>query len=62
MKKNAPNGNNNMGVWFLQDGSVACNNPSPGGGGLAFTGNHQDGDILRSPAAAATRRSARTNG
>jgi hypothetical protein len=46
MEKNAPNGNNNMGVWFLRDGSVSCNNPSSGGGGLAFTGNHQDGDIL----------------
>jgi hypothetical protein len=46
MEKNAPNGNNNMGVWFLRDGSVGCTNPSTGGGGIAFTGNHQDGDIL----------------
>jgi len=46
MEKNAPNGNNDMGVWFLRDGTVGCNNPSPGGGGLAFSGNHQDGDIL----------------
>ena len=46
MEKNAPNGNNNMGVWFLRDGSVSCSNPQTGGGGLAFTGNHQDGDIL----------------
>ena len=45
MEKNASNGNNNMGVWFLRDGSVGCNNPN-GGGGLAFTGNHQDGDTL----------------
>jgi hypothetical protein len=46
MEKNAPNGNNNMGVWFLRDGSVGCTNNNPGGNGLAFTGNHQDGDIL----------------
>ncbi len=46
LEKNAPNGNNNMGVWFLRDSSVGCNNPSTGGGGLAFTGNHQDGDVL----------------
>lgn len=46
MEKNAPNGNNNMGVWFLRDGTVGCDNPSPGGGGLAFTGDHMDGDLL----------------
>ena len=46
MEKNAPNGNNNMGVWFLRDGTVGCNNPSPGGQGLTFTGTHMDGDIL----------------
>ena len=45
MEKNASNGNNNMGVWFLRDGTVGCNNPG-GGGGLAFTGNHTDGDVL----------------
>ncbi len=44
MEKNTPNGDNNMGVWFLQDGSVAC---SPGtGAGTSFTGNHTDGDVL----------------
>jgi hypothetical protein len=45
LEKNAPNGDNNMGVWFLRDGSVGCNNPN-GGAGLPFTGNHQDGDIF----------------
>jgi hypothetical protein len=45
LEKNAPNGNNNMGVWFLRDGSVGCSNPSTGGG-ISFTGNHADGDIL----------------
>jgi hypothetical protein len=46
MEKNAPNGNNNMGVWFLQDGSVACDGTGVGGNGKAFTGIHTDGDIL----------------
>jgi len=46
MEKNAPNGNNNMGVWFLQDGSVACNGAGAPGSGRPFTGVHQDGDIL----------------
>ena len=45
MEKNASNGDNNMGVWFLQDSTVGCNNPN-GGAGLPFTGNHTDGDIL----------------
>jgi hypothetical protein len=45
LEKNAPNGDNNMGVWFLKDGTVGCNNPN-GGAGLAFTGNHQNGDIF----------------
>jgi hypothetical protein len=44
MEKNTANGDNNMGVWFLQDGSVACD---PGtGAGTSFTGNHTDGDVL----------------
>ncbi len=46
MEKNAPNGNNNMGVWFLQDGSVGCDGTGVGGNGKAFAGNHLDGDIL----------------
>jgi hypothetical protein len=45
LEKNAPNGDNNMGVWFLRDGSVGCTNPN-GGAGIAFSGNHQDGDIF----------------
>lgn len=44
MEKNTPNGDNNMGVWFLQDGSISCN---PGNGaGTSFTGVHKDGDVL----------------
>lgn len=46
MEKNAPNGNNNMGVWFLQDGSVACDGTGVAGSGLQFTGAHVDGDIF----------------
>lgn len=46
MEKNAPNGNNNMGVWFLQNGSVACDGTGVGGSGKTFSGNHQDGDIF----------------
>lgn len=46
MEKNAPNGNNNMGVWFLQDGSVGCDGTNVGGSGKPFTGTHTDGDIL----------------
>ena len=65
MEKNAPNGNNNMGVWFLQDGSVGCDGTGVGGNGKAFTGNHQDGDILLVAAftnGGSTPRSARTSG
>ena len=46
MEKNAPNGNNNMGVWFLQDGSVGCDGTGAGGNGRPFSGTHTDGDIL----------------
>ena len=46
MEKNAPNGNNNMGVWFLQDGSVACDGVGAPGSGRPFSGVHLDGDIL----------------
>ena len=46
MEKNAPNGNNNMGVWFLQDGSVGCDGVGAPGSGRPFTGAHVDGDIL----------------
>lgn len=45
MEKNTANGDNNMGVWFLQDGSVQCA-PNGKGAGNDFQGNHVDGDIL----------------
>lgn len=38
----APEGNRNMGVWLLQDGSVGCS----GVGNTDFTGSHQDGDVF----------------
>jgi hypothetical protein len=43
LEKNAPNGNNNMAVWLLKDGTVNC---TAGSGNTAFTGVHQDGDVL----------------
>ena len=44
MEKNTPNGDNNMGVWFLQDENVNCN--AGQGAGTSFTGVHKDGDVL----------------
>lgn len=46
MEKNSPNGDNNMGVWFLQNGSVGCDGTGVGGSGKAFTGSHVNGDIF----------------
>jgi len=43
LEKNASNGNNNMAIWLLQDGTVGC---TSGAGNTAFTGQHQDGDVL----------------
>jgi hypothetical protein len=42
MEKNANEGNNNVGFWFLQD-AADC---SATGGTTSFTGDHQDGDLL----------------
>ena len=44
-EKNDASGTNNIGVWFLQDETVDCTG-GQGGGGTAFTGSHQIGDIL----------------
>jgi len=44
VEKSSPNGDSNIAVWFLQDGSVACD--ATGGSNVNFTGNHQDGDLL----------------
>ena len=46
MEKNSPNGDNNMGIWFLQDGTVGCDGTGVGGSGKNFTGTHKDGDIF----------------
>jgi SdrD B-like domain len=43
LEKNAPNGDNNMAVWLLKDGTVAC---TGGGGNTPFTGRHQNDDTL----------------
>ena len=44
-EKNDASGNNNIGVWFLQDENVACHEGG-GGNGNAFVGNHVNDDIL----------------
>ena len=40
----SPNGDSNIGMWFLKDGTVACD--GKGKGAKDFTGSHQDGDIF----------------
>lgn len=45
MEKQTSNGDNNMGVWFLQDSNVACQSGGTGSGNT-FKGNHVDGDIF----------------
>lgn len=42
LEKNKNNGDNNVGFWFLQ-GDANC---VSGGSNTAFTGTHQDGDVL----------------
>jgi hypothetical protein len=42
LEKNKDNGNNNVGFWFLQGGATCVS----AGGNTAWSGNHQDGDIL----------------
>jgi hypothetical protein len=43
LERNANTGDGNVGFWFLQD-DVGCSAPT--GGSTAFTGSHQDGDLL----------------
>ena len=43
LEKNAPNGDNNMAVWLLKDGTVGC---TAGSGNTPFTGHHQNDDTL----------------
>ena len=43
LERNANTGTANVAFWFLQDDTVNCVSP---GGSTAFTGNHQDGDLL----------------
>jgi uncharacterized repeat protein (TIGR01451 family) len=43
LEKDVDNGNNNVGVWLLQDQNVGC---TSAGGNTDFTGEHQVGDIL----------------
>jgi hypothetical protein len=44
IETSSPNGNNNVAVWFLRDGSVGCSTTA--GGNQAFVGNHMAGDLL----------------
>ena len=48
MEKTTDNGDNNVGLWVLQDGSVACdpNGTLEPGSGEPFQGNHTDGDLF----------------
>ena len=43
LERNANTGTGNVGFWFLGDGTVDC---SSSGSTTAFTGDHQDGDVL----------------
>ena len=43
LEKDVDNGNNNVGVWLLQDPTVGC---TSAGGNTDFTGAHMVGDIL----------------
>ncbi|MCU1463000.1 MAG: hypothetical protein JWO37_3075 [Acidimicrobiales bacterium] len=43
MEKSSPNGDSNIAMWFLKDGTVDCDSTS---GTKNFTGDHQDGDLL----------------
>lgn len=43
VEKSSPNGDSNIAVWFLKDGTVDC---TAGKGATDFTGQHTDGDIL----------------
>jgi uncharacterized repeat protein (TIGR01451 family) len=47
IEKNSSNGDNNVAIWLLKDGTVGCNsNGTTGGSGTAFSGHHQNGDTL----------------
>src|SRR5207244_8171175 len=39
IEKNASNGDNNVAVWFLKDGTVGCDNTKIGGGCVSFHGH-----------------------
>jgi len=45
MEKYVPQGTNNIGIWFLQDKNVGCQEGGTGSGN-SFTGVHKNGDIL----------------
>jgi hypothetical protein len=45
MEKTQDNGDNNVGLWLLQDPDVGCVGGT-GGNGNAFSGSHVDGDLF----------------
>jgi len=45
MEKYAPQGTNNVGVWFLQDDEVGCAEDGSGNGN-PFSGMHRNGDLF----------------
>lgn len=44
VEKSSPNGDSNIAVWFLKDGTVDCSAPT--GSATNWSGHHTDGDIL----------------
>jgi hypothetical protein len=46
LEKNASNGDNNIAIWLLKDGTVGCDNTKIGGAGVSFHGHHTNGDTL----------------
>ncbi|MDQ1509294.1 MAG: hypothetical protein QOG50_1138, partial [Actinomycetota bacterium] len=40
LEKNASNGDNNIAIWLLKDGTVGCDNTKIGGSGVNFSGHH----------------------
>jgi len=44
LERNDNSGDGNIAFWFLQD-TVGCT-ATPGGGNVAFSGHHKDGDVL----------------
>lgn len=44
LERSGNEGDGNVGFWFMQDGTIGCDNST--GKTASFTGNHKDGDLL----------------